>query len=97
MKEITKERAEELDAAWKAATDTQRLTMNRMSWFSSDGSATYWEEEPSTLEKAAGARIKNLEDALRVIADMPIAEQDNMISANMRSIANNALQNRRIP
>ena len=64
MKEITKERAEELDAAWNAATDTQRLSMNRMSWFGAD-SISYFEETPSKLELVAAARIKELETALR--------------------------------
>ena len=67
MKEISKERAEELDAAWNAATDTQRLSMNRMSWFGAD-TVTYYEETPSKLELKAAARIEKLEAALGEIA-----------------------------
>lgn len=61
--EITKERADELTAAWEAATDTQRLSMNRISWFGSD-TIKYFEEKPSKLELKAAARIAELEGAL---------------------------------
>jgi hypothetical protein len=43
------------------------------------------------LEKAAD-RIEALEQALRVIAEMPVPEQDNMIAANMRRIAIGAIK-----
>lgn len=61
--EISKERADELDAAWQAASDTQRLSMNRVSWFSAE-TTTYFEETPSKLELSAAAHIKVLEDEL---------------------------------
>ncbi len=63
MKEISQERAMELDAAWKDATYTQRLSMPRMSWFAAD-SVTYYEEQPSKLELMAADRIAALEAVL---------------------------------
>ena len=68
MKEISKERAEELDAAWNAATDTQRLSMNRMSWFGAD-TVTYYEETPSKLELKAAARIEKIERIASCLLD----------------------------
>lgn len=68
MKEVSQERAHELDAAWKAASELERLTMNRMSWFGSD-KMTYYEEEPSRLERMAAARIAELETTVRRFAD----------------------------
>ena len=64
MTDITKERADELHAAWEAASDTQRLTMNRMSWFGAE-TISYFEHQPSNLERKAAARIEALEEALR--------------------------------
>lgn len=74
MKAITQERAEELDAAWKAASEMERLTMNRMSWFSGGGSTEYYEEEPSRLERAAAARIATLEAALRDCIEIAVSD-----------------------
>lgn len=63
-KEITKARADEINAAWDAATSTQRLSMPRIQWFSVGGDTTYYETTPSQLELAAAARIAELEAAL---------------------------------
>lgn len=60
MKEISEERANELDAAWKAASDTERLSLPRMSWFAADR-VIFYEEQPSPLERTAAARIAALE------------------------------------
>jgi hypothetical protein len=38
------------------------------------------------------AEIERLRLALRTIRDLPIPEQDNMIAANMRAIAREALK-----
>lgn len=67
-KKITKERADEITAAWDAATDVQRLGMQRIQWLYVSGGndeTDYWEHEPPPLEKAAAARIAELEAALR--------------------------------
>lgn len=67
-KRITKERADEITAAWDAATDVQRLGMPRIQWLymsGGNGETDYWEHEPPPLEKAAAARIAELEAALR--------------------------------
>lgn len=63
-KKITKERADEITAAWDAATDVQRLGMQRIQWLYVSGGndeTDYWEHEPPPLEKAAAARIAELE------------------------------------
>lgn len=70
-KKITKERADEITAAWDAATDVQRLGMPRIQWLYVSGGndeTDYWEHEPPPLEKAAAARIAELEAALRPFA-----------------------------
>lgn len=70
-KKITKERADEITAAWDAATDVQRLGMQRIQWLYVSGGndeTDYWEHEPPPLEKAAAARIAELEAALRPFA-----------------------------
>lgn len=72
-KKITKERADEITAAWDAATDVQRLGMPRIQWLYVSGGndeTDYWEHEPPPLEKAAAARIAELEAALRPFADL---------------------------
>ena len=66
LNEISKERAEAIDAAWNAASDTQRLGMPRMSWIGADA-VTYYEEQPSKLELKAAARIAELEAALTAL------------------------------
>ena len=66
-KKITKERADEITAAWDAATDVQRLGMQRIQWLYVSGGndeTDYWEHEPPPLEKAAAARIAELEASL---------------------------------
>jgi len=41
---------------------------------------------------ASGAREEALELALKIIRDMPIREQDNLLAANMRNVAERALE-----
>jgi hypothetical protein len=60
MIKISKERAEELDAAWKAASDIQRLRLHRLSWFAGE-TVSYYEEKPSRLELVAADYIDELE------------------------------------
>lgn len=67
MPTVSEDRAKELDDAWEAATDTQRLTMNRISWFSDGETTTYIEEKPSKLEVAAAERIADLEAQIAAI------------------------------
>lgn len=43
------------------------------------------------LDQEAANAIERLRFALRVIAALPLIEQDNMLSANMRKIAQEAL------
>lgn len=66
MIEISKERADEIDAAWNAATATERLSLPRMSWLCVGGDTSYFESEPSELEKLAAARIAFLEAAIEL-------------------------------
>ena len=61
---ISKERADELDAKWEAASPTERLRLPRLSWFAADD-VTYFETPPSKLELQAADRIAELEAALR--------------------------------
>ena len=60
MSEITKERAEELDAAWRAADSVERLRLHRMEWFNAGDGTTYFEVLPSKLELVAHAEILRL-------------------------------------
>lgn len=69
MAKISKERAEEIDAAWQAATPTERLRLPRMSWLSVGDDCDYYEENPPKLELDAADRIEALESALREIAN----------------------------
>jgi hypothetical protein len=69
LSEITKEQAEAIDAAWHAASPTERLTMKRLQWISSGDRTSYFENEPSNLERQAATRIAELETALHKIAD----------------------------
>lgn len=64
--EVSKERADEIDAAWQAASMTERLSMPRLQWLSvGDGDTKFWELRPTTLEVFAADRIAKLEEALR--------------------------------
>jgi hypothetical protein len=75
MVAISKERADELDVAWQAATDVERLSLNRVEWWSAE-KTTYFEVEPSKLEKMAASRIAELEAALRTTArDAEVAKR----------------------
>jgi len=60
MTEISKERAEELEAAWDAATPTERLRMPRLQWLCVGQDTSYFEIKPSELELAAAAEIERL-------------------------------------
>jgi hypothetical protein len=63
MVAISKERADELDVAWQAATDVERLSLNRVEWWSAE-KTTYFEVEPSKLEKMAASRIAEIESVM---------------------------------
>jgi hypothetical protein len=66
--EISEERFDELNAAWEAATPTERLRLNRTSWFCVGGKGTsYYEHKPSELEQHAATRIAELEATLRTL------------------------------
>ncbi|MBX9862927.1 MAG: hypothetical protein K2Y42_09265 [Hyphomicrobium sp.] len=68
--EISEQRAEELRAAWDAATPTERLSLNRVSWFSAGQDVTYWENTPSELERAAASRIAALEADVTFVREL---------------------------
>ncbi len=72
MRKISKERAEEIDAAWQAATPTERLRLPRMSWLSVGDDIDYYEENPPKLELDAADRIEALELALHDIHVMAL-------------------------
>lgn len=68
--EVSKERAEEIHAAWEAASPIERLRLPRLEWVTIGGKGTsYFEHQPSKLESDAADRIAELEAALRKIAD----------------------------
>ena len=61
MASISKERADEIDAAWQAASMTERLSLQRCQWFAAD-TTTYYELPPTELERYAAKRIAELEE-----------------------------------
>ncbi len=67
MSEVSKEKADALLAAWDAASLTQRLVMDRVSWVTVD-TTSYYLTKPSELERRAAARIEYLEMALSFYA-----------------------------
>ena len=98
MIEISKERAEEIHAAWEQASSTERLRLTRMEWVSANGT-TYYETQPSALEIVAAERIAELEDDMRRIADHDLSNQRfhagadlSIVIQSMRNIALNALK-----
>lgn len=93
MREISKERADELDSQWNAASDTQRLSLNRVSWLCVAPDTTYYESEPPPLEKKAAARIAELETALgKIISEFESVGGLNGFEAGIVDIATQALQ-----
>ncbi len=81
MGEITKERADEITAAWDAASDTARLSMPRMHWVNAGDATSYFEEKPSKLELKAAARIADLEAALVALIDAVDAKDAKAIES----------------
>lgn len=75
MKEISKDRADEIDAAFHAASPTQRLSLPYMSWIASN-TVTYYEHSPQPLSLKASERIAELEAALLVIYRLAISASD---------------------
>lgn len=67
MSTITKERADELDAAWQAADSVERLRLSRMNWISDGETTDYWESKPSELERAAYATISSLRQEVETL------------------------------
>lgn len=54
-----------------------------------------WRSFPDMDDDApreAATELERLAFALRVIANLPVSEQDNLMAANMRKIAREALQ-----
>lgn len=56
MNDISKEKADEMMAAWDAASLTERLVMDRVNWITVHDTS-YYVTSPSKLEKNAAARI----------------------------------------
>ena len=61
-------------------------------WFHPNGpSQDAWKRVADEAAAIYGQHVAALVDALRVIADLPLPQQDNQMSANMRIIARAAL------
>ena len=74
MNDISKEKADEMLAAWDAASLTERLVMDRVNWITVHDTS-YYVTKPSELERNAAARILKLEAMLRAsgYSDLQIA------------------------
>jgi hypothetical protein len=84
-RKITSERADELTAAWDAASSTERLSMKRIQWFSAGNDTTFWEMDPSPLETKAADRIAELEAALRELV-AAVDEQGDGLDPTVRLV-----------
>jgi len=60
-------------------------------WPSTREEWVYWQKLVSDEIDQQAVRVERLRFALRVIAALPISEQDDMMAANMRKIAQEAL------
>ena len=61
-------------------------------WPSSREEWNYWQKLVSDEIDRQTGRVERLRFALRVIANLPVSEQDDLMAANMRKIAQDALQ-----